>query len=234
MTRTNWMKAVPALLAVPALFMVAHGALSANEAVTAVPPPALDRPAQGGMQKIVLAGGCFWGLQGLFEHVRGVQQVVSGYAGGSAETARYPIVSTGSTGHAESVEITYNPEVVSYGHLLQLYFSVAHDPTQIGGQGPDEGTQYRSAIFYADPDQKRVADAYIAQIDTSNVFGRRLATRLEPLTGFFPAEAYHQDYLVHHPSNPYIVVNDLPKISNLKRAFPEDYRSEPATIAARS
>ena len=227
-------KSLPALLALPALYMLAHASL-AGEAVTAVPAPATDLPAaKAGPQKAVLAGGCFWGMQGMFEHVKGVKQVVAGYAGGKADTAQYETVSGGGTGHAESVEITYDPAVISYGRLLQLYFSVAHDPTQVDSQGPDSGTQYRSAIFYADPAQQRVGEAYIAEIDRAHVFAKPIATHLEPLRGFYPAENYHQDYLIHHPSNPYIVFNDLPKIGNLQQAFPDRFRSDPVTVDARS
>lgn len=233
MTRTL-RKSFPALLALPALYLLAHASL-ASEAVTPVPAPTADLSApKPGMQKAVLAGGCFWGMQGMFEHVKGVKQVVAGYAGGQADTAHYETVSGGETGHAESVEITYDPAVISYGRLLQLYFSVAHDPTQVDSQGPDSGTQYRSAIFYTDAAQQRVGQAYIAEIDKAHVFARPIATHLEPLHGFYPAEGYHQDYLIHHPGNPYIVFNDLPKISNLKQAFPDRFTSDPVTADARS
>ena len=225
---------LPALLAGPALYLLAHGSLSASETAVRVPPPAVDLPAAGPVQTAVLAGGCFWGMQGMFEHVKGVRQVVSGYAGGTQETASYPKVSDGDTGHAESVEITYDPSVISYGHLLQLYFSVAHNPTQVNAQGPDEGTQYRSAIFYATPEQKRVSEAYIAQIEQAHVFKQPIATKLEPLHGFFRAEGYHQDYLISHPSSPYIVFNDLPKIDNLQRMFPDAYVKNPVQVAAKS
>lgn len=234
MTFRTLRKSLPALLALPALYLLAHASL-ASEAVTAVPPPTADMSAaKSGLQTAVLAGGCFWGMQGMFEHVKGVKQVVAGYAGGQAGTAHYETVSGGDTGHAESVEITYDPAVISYGRLLQLYFSVAHDPTQVDSQGPDSGTQYRSAIFYADAAQQRVGEAYIAEIDRAHVFARPIATHLEPLRGFYPAEGYHQDYLIHHPSNPYIVFNDLPKISNLQHAFPDSFRDDPVTADARS
>ena len=226
--------ALPVLLAVPALYLLAHGSFAAGEAAVAVPKPAIDLPATAGLQKVVLAGGCFWGMQGMFEHVTGVRQAVAGYAGGSADTALYPQVSGGATGHAEAVEITYDPSVISFGRLLQLYFAVGHNPTEIDGQGPDSGTQYRSAIFYADGEQKRVGEAYVTAIDKAHLFGAPLATRLEPLHGFYPAESYHQDYLITHPANPYIVINDMPKIANLRRLFPEVYRADPVTVDARS
>jgi peptide-methionine (S)-S-oxide reductase len=181
----------------------------------------------------VLAGGCFWGVQGVYEHVRGVQKVVAGYAGGDRSTARYEAVSSGSTGHAESVQITFDPSQVTYGQLLQIAFSVVSDPTLLNRQGPDVGTQYRSAVFYADDAQKHVAEAYIAQLDTSHVFSKPIVTRVEPLKGFYPAEVYHQDYLVHNPSASYIVFNDLPKIENFRRTFPELYSGRPVLVSAR-
>lgn len=234
MTLRTLRKSLPALLALPALYLLAHASM-ASESVTNVPPPVADLPAaKAGLQKAVLAGGCFWGMQGMFEHVKGVKKVVAGYAGGRADTAHYETVSGGDTGHAESVEVTYDPAVISYGRLLQLYFSVAHDPTQVNSQGPDSGTQYRSAIFYADAAQQQVGEAYIAEIDHAHVFAKPVATHLEPLRGFYPAEGYHQDYLIHHPSNPYIVFNDMPKISNLKQAFPDRFISDPVTADARS
>lgn len=189
-----------------------------------LPDPAADAPlAKGQPQMVVLAGGCFWGVQGVFEHVKGVQRVVAGYAGGEARTAQYETVSSGTTGHAESVSITYDPAQVSFGQLLKVYFSVAHDPTEVNRQGPDSGTQYRSSIFYANDEQKRVAEAYIAQLNQAHAFRRSIATQVVPLRGFYPAEAYHQDFLVQHPDNPYIFVNDLPKIAALKKQFPNLY-----------
>ena len=173
----------------------------------------------------VFAGGCFWGVDAVFKHVKGVTSVVSGYAGGSAKTAHYEIIGTGLTGHAESVQVTYDPAQISYGQLLRVFFSVAHDPTQLNRQGPDVGTQYRSAIFYADPDQQRVAQAYIDQLSNAKVFGRPIVTQLTPLNAFYPAEDYHQDYLAKHPENMYIVVNDLPKLNNLRQEFPQIYVS---------
>ncbi len=234
MARFPFRTVFPALLVVSASCLLAHGPLAANEAAVAVPKPSIDLPATAGLQKIVLAGGCFWGMQGMFEHVKGVRQVVAGYAGGGADTALYPRVSSGTTGHAEAVEITYDPSAISFGRLLQLYFAVGHNPTEVDSQGPDTGSQYRSAIFYADGKQKRVGEAYIAAIDTAHLFGEPLATRLEPLHAFYRAEAYHQDYLIAHPDNRYIIVNDLPKIANLRRLFPDVYRADPVKVDARS
>jgi peptide-methionine (S)-S-oxide reductase len=198
------------------------------ESPVVIAPPVLDNPkAPGAPQTAVIAGGCFWGVQGVFEHVRGVQRAVAGYAGGDRSTAEYETVSTGTTGHAESVKITFDPAVVSYGQILQIAFSVVHDPTQLNRQGPDVGTQYRSAIFYADDTQKRIAEAYISQLDKSHAFSRPIVTRVDPLKGFFPAEDYHQDYLIHNPYAPYIAINDMPKIENLKRTFAELYNGRP-------
>lgn len=206
----------------------------AAAATVGIPAPAVDAPrAAGPLQTAVLSGGCFWGMQGVFEHVKGVRQVLAGYSGGSQGTAHYEIVSTGTTGHAESVQITFDPAQVSYGQILQVFFSVAHDPTELNHQGPDEGTQYRSEIWYASPDQKRIATAYIAQLDKAHVFASRIVTRVDPLKGFFRAEGYHQDYLVHNPDNPYIVYNDLPKIAALRRTFPALYQNRPILVAAR-
>jgi peptide-methionine (S)-S-oxide reductase len=206
----------------------------AAEAPASVPPPALDNPKVAGpMQTAVLSGGCFWGVQGVFEHVRGVQNVVSGYAGGDESTASYEQVSTGTTGHAESVQVTFDPEKVSYGELLQIFFAVAHDPTQLNHQGPDFGTQYRSAIVYSNDMQRRIAQAYIEQLDHSGAYRRRIVTRLDPLKGFYPAETYHQDYLLHNPTDPYIVFNDLPKVRSLKRLFPDYYSDQPVLVAAK-
>jgi peptide-methionine (S)-S-oxide reductase len=189
-----------------------------------VPPPALDPPpAAPGAQTAVLAGGCFWGVDAVFKHVKGVSKVVSGYAGGTAATADYETVSSGRTGHAESVQITFDPARITYGQLLRVFFSVAHDPTEWNRQGPDEGTQYRSVIFYANDGQKRVAEAYIAQLNQAKVFRKAIITQVVPSTGFYPAEAYHQDFLRRNPYNPYIMVNDLPKLSQLKKQFPDLY-----------
>lgn len=197
-----------------------------------LPAPKDDLPPQAGPHSLVLAGGCFWGLQGMYEHVEGVTRVVSGYSGGDASTAHYRMVGTGSTGHAESVRIDYDPAVVSYGQLLQLFFSTAHDATQVGGQGPDSGSQYRSTIFTANEAERRVAAAYIAELGATRLLHGRITTTLEPLRGFFPAEAYHQDYLIQHPDSLYIVMNDAPKIAALRRVYPELYRDEPVRVAA--
>ena len=206
----------------------------AAEAAVVVPAPAQDLAAAPGATSAtaVLAGGCFWGVQGVFQHVRGVSGAVSGYAGGDAASARYEAVGSGRTGHAEAVRITYDPRQVSYGRLLQIYFSVAHDPTELNRQGPDSGPQYRSTIFPQNAEQMRVARSYIAQLDRARVFGRPIATTTEPLKAFYPAEAYHQDFLARHPRHPYIVVNDVPKVDDLKRVFPDSWRAEPALVGA--
>ncbi len=197
-----------------------------------LPAPAADLQPGASTRSLVLAGGCFWGLQGMFEHVRGVTRVVAGYAGGEAATAHYRQVGSGETGHAEAVKIDYDPSAISYGQLLQLFFSTAHDATQVGGQGPDEGPQYRSAIFVADEAERRVAQGYIAQLGASGLLHGAVTTTLEPLRGFYPAEDYHQDYLIHHPDSLYIVVNDAPKITALHRLYPELYRDAPVRVAA--
>lgn len=221
---------LPALLA--AVGVAWQLASCAAEAPVNVPPPAMDNPRQpGALQTAVLSGGCFWGVQGVFEHVKGVQKVVSGYAGGERSTAHYETVGTGTTGHAESVQITFDPAKVSYGELLRIFFSVAHDPTQLNRQGPDTGTQYRSAIVYSDDTQKNIATAYIAQLSQAGTFHRPIVTRVDRLKGFYAAEDYHQDYLALNPSNPYIAYNDLPKIENLKRLFPDYYSDRPVLLA---
>ena len=190
------------------------------------------QPARTAPAVAVFAGGCFWGVDAVFKHVKGVSEVVSGYAGGSAVTAKYPIVSTGATGHAEAVRITYDPSAISYADLLKVFFSVAHDPTERNRQGPDVGTQYRSAIFYADAQQKEIAQRYIDQLNQSKAFPKPIATEVSALQQFYPAEAYHQNYLALHPDQPYIVYNDLPKLARLKQEFPAWYRSSPATATA--
>ena len=206
---------------------------SAAETVRMVPPPAVDetRPANS-TEVAVLAGGCFWGVQGVFQHVDGVTSAVSGYAGGAQDAAQYETVSTGRTGHAESVRITFDPRRISYGRLLRIFFAVAHDPTELNRQGPDVGTQYRSAIFPQNAEQAHIAGAYIAQLDQAKVFPAAIVTRIEPGREFFPAEAYHQDYLTLHPSQPYIAMNDLPKVEALKRLFPDLYRAAPVLVAS--
>ena len=202
-------------------------AIQADLAVagSAVPAPAVDIPAASvqGPQTAVFAGGCFWGVEAVFRHVKGVSKAVSGYAGGSFKTADYERVSTGSTGHAESVEVTYDPAQVSYGELLRIFFSVAHDPTQLNRQGPDYGTQYRSAIFYVSDEQKRVAQAYIAQLGQAKAYPSAIVTQVIALPAFYAAEAYHQNYLALHPTQPYIVMHDLPKLAQLKQQFPDRY-----------
>jgi peptide-methionine (S)-S-oxide reductase len=196
-----------------------------------IPAPAMDEAAgQATSEVAVLAGGCFWGVQGVFQHVTGVTNAVSGYAGGAKNTAEYEVVSTGTTGHAESVQVTFDPHRISYGRLLQIYFSVAHDPTELNRQGPDEGTQYRSAIFPTTAEQANVAKAYIAQLNQAKVFKRSIATRIESGQAFYRAETHHQDFLTLNPNYPYIVVNDLPKIDDLKRLFPDLYRATPVLV----
>lgn len=211
--------------AVAAMLNLAAPISMAASSATPRPDPAVDTPLAkaAGAETAVLAGGCFWGVEGVFEHVKGVTRVMSGYSGGTADTARYRQVSSGRTGHAESVRITYDPQQISYGQLLQVFFSVAHDPTQFNRQGPDKGPQYRSAIFYADAEQRRVADAYIAQLQKGRAFPRPIVTELVPLEAFHEAEAYHQDYVPRNPGQPYVVVNDLPKLADLKRQFPSLY-----------
>jgi peptide-methionine (S)-S-oxide reductase len=210
---------------------------STAEVAHAIPAPAVDEQAASGSQPAssevaVLAGGCFWGVQGVFQHVSGVTNAVSGYAGGEKKTAHYEVVGSGRTGHAESVQITFDPRKISYGHILQIYFSVVHDPTQLNRQGPDVGTQYRSAIFPASAEQARVAKAYIAQLNQARAYDAAIVTRIEPGREFYPAEDYHQDFLTRHPTYPYIVYNDLPKIEDLKKLFPDAYRSDPVLVAS--
>ena len=201
---------------------------TAAEPAVVIPAPALDDArAAGPLQTAVLAGGCFWGVQGVYEHVRGVKQVLSGYSGGSKATAEYEVVSRGRTGHAESVQIRFDPKEISYGEILRIYFSVVHDPTQLDQQGPDSGPQYRSNIFYASSAQRKIAQAYILQLDQAKVFERPIVTRVDPLKAFYPAEEYHQDFLQHNPNHPYIVINDLPKIDNLRKIFPTYFREPP-------
>jgi peptide-methionine (S)-S-oxide reductase len=222
------------LCALGALAITALAArpLFAAEDAVAIPAPTVDVQAADGIQTVVVAGGCFWGVQGVFQHTAGVVNAVSGYAGGSKATASYPIVSTGTTGHAESVEIKYDPKQISYGKILQIFFSVAHDPTQLNRQGPDSGTQYRSAIFVTSDEQKKVADAYIAQLNAAKVYGKPIVTKVGALEGFYPAEAYHQDYLTLHPSQPYIAYNDIPKVENLKKLFAANYLEKPTLVSS--
>jgi peptide-methionine (S)-S-oxide reductase len=226
--RNVWALLLLSLLAAP--WQMAHAA----EPATPISAPTVDAPAPAseGLQTAVVAGGCFWGIQAVYQHVKGVTQVLSGYAGGSKESAVYEAVSSGRTGHAEAVEIKFDPRQVSYGKILQIYFSVAHDPTQLNRQGPDVGTQYRSAIFYQDATQRHVAESYIAELDKSGAFKRPIVSRIDQLVAFYPAEAYHQDYAIKHPNHPYIVFNDLPKVDNLKRVFADIYREAPVTVMA--
>lgn len=221
-----------ALAAVGAAFWLTP-AVSAEDAVV-IPPPSIDEKAASGSEKAIFAGGCFWGVQGVFQHVKGVSKAVSGYTGGSKDTAVYETVGSGSTGHAESVEITYDPSVVTYGQLLQVYFSVAHNPTQLNFQGPDSGTQYRSTIFAETDAQKKIAQSYIAQLDQAKVFPKPIVTTLETGKTFYPAENYHQDFLTLNPTYPYIVYNDLPKVANLKQLFPALYSEKPVLVLSAS
>ena len=221
-----------AALGGPWLWLAGNASSATGEPAVRIPPPAQDVPpaAEAGSQRAILAGGCFWGVQGVYQHVVGVQRAVSGYSGGTAPTATYERVSGGGTGHAESVEVTYDPAQVSYGALLQIFFSVVHDPTQLNRQGPDVGTQYRSAVFATTPEQFKAAQAYVAQLDAAKVFGRPIVTRLEGPPSFFPAEAYHQDFMAENPRHPYIAFHDQPKLAQLKRLFPERYRDEPVRV----
>jgi peptide-methionine (S)-S-oxide reductase len=224
--------------AVAALCLAGFGAVllpsepTHAEAERLLPAPALDEPAGSATSEVaVFAGGCFWGVQGVFQHVAGVTNAVSGYAGGEARTAQYNAVGSGATGHAETVRIVYDPRVVTYGTLLRIFFSVAHDPTQLNRQGPDYGTQYRSAIFPTDASQARIAAAYIAQLDGAKTFSKPVATKIEQGKAFYPAEGYHQDYLTLHPNAPYIAYNDMPKLDALKRVFPAVWRADPVLVS---
>jgi peptide-methionine (S)-S-oxide reductase len=206
-----------------------------NEAATVIPAPAHDESVGAThTETAVFAGGCFWGVQGVFQHVRGVKEVMSGYAGGAADTAQYERVSEGDTGHAESVRVTYDPTQVTYGRLLQIFFSVAHNPTELNYQGPDHGTQYRSAVFPTNAAQRDVARAYITQLDAAHVYKDKIVTRIEDYKGFYPAEGYHQNYLTEHPDSPYIAFNDLPKIGELKKMFPNAYRNDAVLVTVAS
>jgi peptide-methionine (S)-S-oxide reductase len=209
--------------------VAAQPARAAEDAVT-IPPPALDNATGSGLQTAVLAGGCFWGVQGVFQHTKGIVSAVSGYAGGAKDTADYNQVSGGTTGHAESVQIKYDPAQISYGKILQIYFSVVHDPTQLNRQGPDTGTQYRSTIFVANDEQQKIATAYIAQLNAAKVYPKAIATTIETGKPFYAAEDYHQDYMTLHPMQPYIAYNDIPKVNNMKRVFAELYREKPVLV----
>lgn len=204
----------------------------AAEDAVIIPAPSADVQAPDGIQTAVLAGGCFWGVQGVFQHTSGVINAVSGYSGGSKATASYTTIGTGTTGHAESVEVKYDPKKISYGKILQIFFSVVHDPTQLNRQGPDTGTQYRSAIFTTSDEQKKVADGYIAQLNAAKVYKKPIVTKVGPLEAFYPAEAYHQDYLTLHPNQPYIAFNDIPKVENLKKIFADNYIEKPTLVSS--
>ncbi|MFY9908912.1 MAG: peptide-methionine (S)-S-oxide reductase MsrA [Candidatus Sulfotelmatobacter sp.] len=219
------MSRVSARIAMAFLAIVAIVAACRAGSGAPVPSPVVDEPkaTTQGNETAVLAGGCFWGIQDVFQHVKGVRSATSGYSGGAMKNPDYETVSTGSTGHAESVKVVYDPSQVTYGELLRVFFSVAHDPTELNRQGPDEGTQYRSVIFYANDEQKRVAEAYIAQLDQAKIFQHRIATQVVPLAAFYQAEGYHQNYATIHPYDPYIVYNDAPKVANLKKEFPDLY-----------
>jgi peptide-methionine (S)-S-oxide reductase len=211
------------------------GSGAAAERAVKLPPPAVDAPAStAATQTAVFAGGCFWGVQAVFQHTNGVLNAVSGYAGGDQSSARYEMVGSGRTGHAEAVQVTYDPKQISYGRLMQIFFSVAHDPTQLNRQGPDTGTQYRSAVFYKDATQKELTEKYIAQLDAAKVFPAKIVTEVAPLKGFYAAEAYHQDYATLNPHQPYIVYNDLPKIANLKTMLPQLYREKPVLVSSQA
>jgi peptide-methionine (S)-S-oxide reductase len=229
LSRFSMYAAAIGLLAISAIKIAPSQA--AEDAVI-IPPPVVDVQNTSGVQTAVLAGGCFWGVQGVFQHTTGVVNAVSGYSGGSKMTADYHMVSTGTTGHAESVEIKFDPKKISYGKILQIFLSVVHDPTQLNRQGPDSGTQYRSAIFTTSDEQKKVAEAYIAQLNAAKVYGKPIVTKVGPLEGFFAAEAYHQDYLTLHPNQPYIAYNDIPKVENLKKIFAENYIEKPTLVSS--
>ena len=226
------------VLGIIAILAVAAGAYwastSAAEKALRLPAPAFEAPVASTQQTAVFAGGCFWGVQAVFQHTTGVLDAVSGYAGGAKDTANYGAVTGGQTGHAEAVQVTYDPRQISYGKLLQIFFSVAHDPTQLNRQGPDHGTQYRSALFWSDAGQKEVAERYIAQLEAARLFPGKIVTEVAPLTAFYRAEDYHQDYAARHPHSAYVVAFDAPKIANLKRLMPEAYRDEPVLVAAQA
>jgi peptide-methionine (S)-S-oxide reductase len=204
----------------------------AAEQPHSVPAPLVDERSDATSEVAVFAGGCFWGVQGVFQHVKGVTNALSGYSGGEKSTAEYETVSTGTTGHAESVKVTYDPRQITYGQLLQIFFAVAHDPTELNRQGPDTGTQYRSEIFVGNAEQAKIAKSYVAQLDKATAFGAPIVTKVDALRGFYPAEGYHQDFLTLNPNYPYIAVNDVPKVEALKRLFPDSYRQDPVLVSA--
>ncbi|MBK5513760.1 peptide-methionine (S)-S-oxide reductase MsrA [Pseudomonas sp. TH08] len=231
--KITWRRMLLGVAVAGVIGQVSAFSLGGEDAVV-IPPPTLDEVTQARSETAVFAGGCFWGVQGVFQHVKGVQKAVSGYAGGAANTAEYERVSEGDTGHAESVQVTFDPAQVSYGSLLQIYFSVAHNPTELNRQGPDSGTQYRSALFPVNADQQKVAQAYITQLDAAHAFNKPIVTKLESYNGFYPAEDYHQDFLTEHPSYPYIVINDMPKVANLKQVFAQRYQEKPVLVKSGS
>ena len=229
MRRSGFFGAGLAVLAVVAMLplLKAH-----SESAVKLDPPAIDAAPTEGLQTAVIAGGCFWGIQAVYQHTKGVTKAISGYAGGDKKDANYELVSSARTGHAEAVQITYDPRVISYGTILQIFFSVAHDPTELNRQGPDSGPQYRTEIFPQTDEQAKIAKAYAAQLDAAKVFGKPIVTKTATMkAAFYPAEAYHQDYATLHPSNPYIVFNDAPKVENLKRMFPDAFRDKPVLVA---
>jgi peptide-methionine (S)-S-oxide reductase len=227
--KITWRRVLLGVAVAGVIGQVSAFSLGGEDAVV-IPPPTLDEITQAHSETAVFAGGCFWGVQGVFQHVKGVQKALSGYAGGAADTAQYERVSEGDTGHAESVQVTFDPTQVSYGSLLQIYFSVAHNPTELNRQGPDSGSQYRSALFPVNADQQKIAQAYIAQLDAAHAFNKHIVTKLESYNGFYPAEDYHQDFLTEHPSYPYIVINDMPKVANLKQVFAQRYQEKPVLV----
>ena len=227
----TWRRTLLGLAAAGVIGQCLALSFGAEDAVV-IPPPSIDEITQAHSETVIFAGGCFWGVQGVFQHVKGVKKAISGYAGGAANTAQYERVSNGDTGHAEAVEVTFDPGQVSYGSLLQIYFSVAHNPTELNRQGPDHGTQYRSAIFVQSPEQQRIAQAYITQLDSARSFDKPIVTKLETYSGFYPAEEEHQDFLTEHPTYPYIVINDLPKVAQLKQLYPERYQEKPVLVKA--
>ena len=229
----SWRATMAAFLVLPVMaFGLFNQPTAAQEAPVVIPPPISDLAETSSSAKAIFAGGCFWGVQGVFQRVEGVTSAVSGYSGGSAETATYELSNSGTTGHAETVEVTYDPSVISYGELLHIYFSVAHNPTQLNYQGPDRGTQYRSTIFAVNEEQAETARAYIEQLDQTGLFEGPIVTTIESFEAFYPAEQYHQDFLTLNPTWPYIVAHDLPKIEALKKIFPDDFRAEPVLVGA--
>lgn len=232
MTKSLWIRGFTAALLVTAAVSLA---LAKGSKEGSIPAPAADSAlaAKSGAESVVFSGGCFWGVQAVFQHVKGVMSATSGYSGGEAKTARYEAVSTGETGHAESVKVVYDPSQVTYGQLLHVFFSVAHDPTELNRQGPDDGTQYRSVVFYTTPDQLRLTKAYIEQLDGAHAFKHSIVTQVVPLKAFYPAEAYHQNYATDHPDSMYIWANDAPKVANLKKEFPQLYRGSPQLVAVK-